>query len=191
MSTRSAVVGSAALLLLVAARAFAGVPYQVADLAPGAADASMDTLRAAGTSVVFRRSGQDIWGSDGSGAGTVLLRGGYNNNPTTHGALVAFFAPSDTPPLEDLWFTDGTPAGTLRIASIAGDPQCDVFGSPCQPTDPVPDSLTSVGSLLYFRQNGYGVWRSDGTRLAHTASVSSEERPARSTASVASPSAPR
>ena len=62
------------MLLLLVGRATAGIPHTVVDLAPGVTDAGIDTLRATGTSVVFRRSGQDLWVSDGTAAGTVLLR---------------------------------------------------------------------------------------------------------------------
>ena len=162
MSAKWAALGSAAALLLLVGRATAD-PYQVVGLAAGTADAGIDTLRATGTSVVFRRGGQDLWVSDGSAAGTALLRSGVTSNLTRHDGQVAFTTPSATPPLEELWLTDGTAAGTQRVTTIGGEGSCPAFGGPCTPAAPQLDSLTSVGSLLYFRQNVFGVWRSDGT----------------------------
>ncbi|MBX3024971.1 hypothetical protein KF840_08690 [bacterium] len=154
--------GSAAAFLLSVACAVAA-PYPVADLAPGAADADIDTIRAAGTSVVFRRGGSNLWGSDGTSAGTVQLRAGAVANLTEHHGRVAFTAPSASGPFEDLWLTDATAAGTTLVATLNGDGVCSVFGGPCTGWHPIIDSLTSVSGLLYFRQDGFGVWRSDGT----------------------------
>ena len=163
MSAKRAALGSAAALLLLVGRATAGVPYPVVDLAPGVTDAGIDTLRATGTSVVFRRSGQDLWVSDGTAVGTVLLRSGETRNLTEHADGVAFTTPSTIIPFEELWVSDGTAAGTQRVTSIEGEGSCPAFPGPCTPAAPLLDSLTSVDSLLYFRQNGYAVWRSDGT----------------------------
>lgn len=163
MAVRWSAVGSAAIVLLHLGRALAGPPYPVADLAPGVTDAGIDTIRAAGTSVVFRRGGVDLWGSDGTAVGTVELRSGPVANLTSHADGAAFTAPSATAPFEDLWFTDATAAGTQMVLTIGGEGTCSVFDGTCTPAAPQLDSFTSVDDLLYFRQQAYGVWRSDGT----------------------------
>lgn len=154
--------GTAAVWALVAVPA-AAAPYPVADLAPGPADAGIDTLRPAGQSVVFRRGGTDLWGSDGTAAGTQPLRVGPVNNLTAHAGSIAFTAPSATPPGEELWFSDATAAGTRRVASITGVGACSVFDGACTSIAPQLGLLTSAGDQLYFRQNGFALWRSDGT----------------------------
>src|SRR5262245_42099855 len=152
MSVRWTAVGSAAFLLLHLGRALANDPYPVTDLAPGAADANIDTLHAAGTSVVFRRGGVDLWGSDGTAAGTGQLRSGAIANVTSHAGRVAFTAPSATAPFEDLWLTDASVAGTQAVLTIGGEGRCSVIDGSCAPAAPQLDSLTSVDGLLYFRQ---------------------------------------
>ena len=142
--------------------AVAAAPYPVVDLAPGPVDGGVDSLRAAGAAVVFRRGGTDLWVSDGTAAGTQPLHIGPVDNLTAHDGGIAFTAPSATVPLEDLWLSDATAAGTRLVATITGVGGCSISGN-CPWAAPDVDQLTSVGHHLYFRQNGFALWRSDGS----------------------------
>src|SRR5262245_37294496 len=159
-----------AVLVLLPSLALAGSPYLVADLGSGPADGGADTLRAAGTTVVFRRFGADLWRSDGTAAGTTQLLTGATRNLTTHGARVFFTI--QVLPDEALWSTDGTSAGSAFVATVTGAPFCQVLptGTTCSNTPPDVDGLTSAGDLLFFRQNRFALWRSDGT-TAGTAGI--------------------
>lgn len=157
-----AALGGAAILFLQAAAALSSEPYQVVDLVPGVGDAGIDAIVAAGPDAVFSR-GVELWASDGSAAGTLALHAGPVRNLTAHDGRVAFTVPRSGPGREELWFTDPTSTGATLASTIVGEGTCDVFGSPCTGTEPQLAALTSVGDLLYFRQNGYALWRSDGT----------------------------
>src|SRR5262249_50373403 len=127
---RLTVLGRTVALLCWATVAAASSPHQVADLAPGAADANIDSLRATGSNVVFRRAGSALWGSDGSAAGTALLVDLPTTNLTTYDAGVMFSAPGTTFADEDLWKTDGTLVGTTIIRTVTGMGTCPI-GGPC------------------------------------------------------------
>lgn len=108
----------------------------------------------------------ELWRSDGTGPGTVLVRefGSLGTlglgEPTGLGSIVLFRgAGADG---SELWRSDGTAAGTQMVADI-------------NPTgDALPRELTRVGGLVFFRAsdgvNGFELWRSDGT-TAGTAMV--------------------
>ena len=128
-------------------------------------------------------SGQELWKTDGTAAGTVRLAGvapqssaeapiytppgtatwGPIRQLTAVGTRV-FFAGGSGPDGEELWVSDGTAAGTRRVTDIAP------LGSSA-PTD-----LTALNGKLYFTAddmtNGRQLWVSDGTaagtRLAAT-----------------------
>ncbi len=108
--------------------------------------------------------GEELWKSDGTEAGTVLVKdirpqifGGEGSAPrgfTIHdGAL--FFSAGDGSNGVELWKTDGTESGTVLVDDIAPD------GSA------FPSELTSVGGTLLFRatdgSNGTELWKSNGT----------------------------
>jgi ELWxxDGT repeat protein len=67
-----------------------------------------------------------------------------------------FFAGNDGTSGTELWTTDGTPAGTVRLKDIRPGPE----GSS-------PRHLTVVGNSVYFvaddGTNGFELWRTDGT----------------------------
>ncbi|RYZ12578.1 MAG: hypothetical protein EOO70_09060, partial [Myxococcaceae bacterium] len=78
---------------------------------------------------------------------------------TVGGAL--FFAADDGAGGAELWKTDGTAAGTLRVKDIRPGPE---GASPAQ--------LTAVGDTLFFiadnGANGLELWKSDGTEAGTT-----------------------
>jgi ELWxxDGT repeat protein len=106
-------------------------------------------------------NGQELWRSDGTAAGTILVKdinpGSDSSNPadlTVMGGTVFFSARDPLHGLE-LWRSDGTAAGTTVIDTIPG-----VFGSG-------PSGLVVVDGTLFFKAgdaaDGQELWRSDGT----------------------------
>ena len=107
--------------------------------------------------------GQELWKSDGTAAGTIMVKdinatpGGSSGaaNLTVVGTTLFFSADDGTNGVE-LWKTDGTPAGTVMVADI----------NPGQNSSN-PGSLTSFGGKLYFSADdgihGNELWESDGT----------------------------
>ena len=95
-------------------------------------------------------TGPELWKSDGTEAGTVLVKdinpnisygypvGSYPHYLTDVGGTLFFAANDGTNSLE-LWKSDGTEAGTVLVADI--NPGDD--GS-------LPNHLTAVGGMLYF-----------------------------------------
>ena len=109
-------------------------------------------------------SGVELWKSDGTTAGTVLVRdifGGVNNNSNpanltnVNGTL--FFAANDGLTGTELWKSDGTTTGTVLVRNIAG----------LISTSSRPSNLTDVNGTLFFtaedNANGVELWSSNGT----------------------------
>lgn len=106
-------------------------------------------------------TGQELYSSDGTAAGTSLLKdinpGTSDSDPkylTVSGAKVYFSADDGTHGRE-LWETDGTAAGTQMVTDLAPG-----GGS----SDPV--ELTNVNGTLFFVANGpggTGLYKTDGT----------------------------
>jgi ELWxxDGT repeat protein len=107
-------------------------------------------------------NGQELWKTDGSAAGTVLVKdilaGAGNSNPqfltNVNGTL--FFSASDGIGVNgrELWKSDGTAAGTVLVKDIS-------------PGDSTPSHLTNVNGTLVFTAStaasGRELWKSDGT----------------------------
>jgi ELWxxDGT repeat protein len=131
-------------------------------------------------------TGRELWISDGTNAGTVLLKDilpgtvpnglPMSSNPkslTTVGSNV-FFQASDANNIGDigggnnasgldLWKTDGTLAGTVLVKHIV-DARVQANGQLTLPPDFI--NMRAVDGILYFGAdtgNGYELWRSDGT----------------------------
>jgi ELWxxDGT repeat protein len=113
--------------------------------------------------------GDELWRSDGTWAGTRLVRNihpdsspypdGYPGDFTNVGGTLLFTAYDGTHGFE-LWRTDGTAAGTRLVRDI--NPGGGDFN------DSFPVDLTVVGQRLFFSADdgthGYEeLWRSDGT----------------------------
>ncbi len=112
-------------------------------------------------------TGNEVWASDGTPAGTELLRdacpGFCSSGAELLGAEsgLAWWAasPDEHTDEENLWRTDGTRAGTAAV--LAG-------GSPLRlGTDIAPWSHAFLGGVLYVsacgERLGCGIWRTDGT----------------------------
>ncbi|OAN52951.1 hypothetical protein A6A05_10350 [Magnetospirillum moscoviense] len=105
-------------------------------------------------------NGTELWKSDGTAAGTVMvkdIRTGGSSTPISltnmNGTL--YFRANDGTNGSELWKSDGTAAGTVMVKDIR------TGGSSS------PDKLTNVNGTLYFRANdgtnGTELWKSDGT----------------------------
>lgn len=114
-----------------------------------------------GTSAFFygydQQNGMALWKSDGTSAGTVMVKD--IDLPSTLfeslslaavGSTVYFAAATSVTKL-GLWKTDGTSAGTTFV-KILGD----------QNGTALPQSLTAAGNTLFFRSNG-DLWQSNGS----------------------------
>jgi len=136
----------------------------VADINAGASSSSPGSLLASNSALLFSATdathGDELWRSDGTTAGTFLVR---DINPTGDsdpislvklGGIVLFHADDGVHGAE-LWRTDGTAAGTFLVKDI--DPAGSGY----------PDYLTQVDGIVYFSAddpvNGVELWRTDGT----------------------------
>lgn len=106
-------------------------------------------------------NGVEPWISDGSNAGTRLLRdinpiGDSNPREFEEMGGMVFFSADDGSHGRELWVSDGTSAGTRLLKDI-------------QPGSPgsAPQNLAAIDGILYFSANngtdGAELWRSDGT----------------------------
>ena len=143
-------------------------PELVADINQqiGVEDGNPDSLVAIGPTVFFSVfddfHGRELWKSDGTVAGTVLVAdiapGNRSSIPTllTNINDTVFFVADDGVNGFELWQSDGTSAGTVLVADIAPG------NSSSNPT-----LLTNVIGTLYFTAddgvNGRELWQSDGT----------------------------
>lgn len=105
-----------------------------------------------------------LWKSDGTEAGTVLVKQGIYTSPSGNNVIningTLYLGTSN-----DLWKSDGTPDGTVLVKHIP-----NTIGTP-DPSLPAEYSILSnfenVNGLLYFTANigtnGNELWKSDGT----------------------------
>lgn len=104
---------------------------------------------------------QELWQSDGTGAGTALVKNLYASgssepqNLTVAGNKI-YFTAYDHSAGRELWSSDGTAVGTARIKNIHAGA-----------SDAMPEFLTAVGANLFFTAidatNGRELWVSNGT----------------------------
>jgi ELWxxDGT repeat protein len=91
-------------------------------------------------------TGRELWRSDGTAEGTVLVRdalpgpgGSEPSSPAIVGGVV-LFAAQDADHGRELWRTDGTEEGTFLLQDLAPGPASST-----------PERLTLAGRLVYFR----------------------------------------
>jgi ELWxxDGT repeat protein len=138
---------------------------RVKDIAPGAQGSAPRALTALGSVLFFTAAdgvgGYELWKSDGTEAGTVKVKelrpgplGGVAHTPMfavpSRGVVV--FAATDGETGVELWETDGTEAGTQRVADIAEGP-----------ASAFPEQFALAGSNLFFSAedgvHGRELWR--------------------------------
>ena len=144
-----------------------GHPYVVKEINPGghAIDPGLiNPFAALGDAIIFAASdgttGTELWKSDGTPNGTVLLKeinpGSASSTPSflTHLNGRVVFRATDTTSGTELWATDGTTAGTQLLA--------DIYPGT---TSSTPQKFTPVGTTLYFvaaTASGSKLWKTDG-----------------------------
>jgi ELWxxDGT repeat protein len=142
----------------------------VKDINPGSASSSPQNLTFVGNTLYFSANngsnGRELWKSDGTAAGTVLVKdifrkttmAGNSSNPEElrefNGLL--FFRADDSTGGIELWKSDGTAAGTALVKDL--DPG---------PPGSAPYQLKVVGGQLFFLayngNYGHELWKSNGT----------------------------
>ena len=121
-----------------------------------------------------RINGRELWKTDGTEAGTVLVKDinpgssysgfPYDSHPSSLTAVggTLFFTADDGTTGQELWKSDGTAEGTVLVKDIR--PGSSNYGYPYG-SDAY--ELTAVGGTLYFTANdgvhGQELWQSDGT----------------------------
>ncbi|MBA3721993.1 MAG: tandem-95 repeat protein, partial [Parachlamydiaceae bacterium] len=151
------------------------LPYLVKDIntqPPGTTGSNPSNMLALNNIVYFVSNdgvnGSELWKSDGTTAGTVLVKdintGSGSSNPSNFafvGSTLYFSADNGTTGVE-LWKSDGTTAGTVLVKDI----------NPTGSTASNPTNLTAFGGALYFTANdgtnGIEIWKSDGTTAGTT-----------------------
>ncbi|WNG49788.1 HYR domain-containing protein [Archangium minus] len=141
----------------------------VADLVPGSLGSGLSSLTVMRNTLFFAADGgpqeTELWRSDGTKDGTerVAVVRVIESDPgeeliqglTAVDDRLYFFAGSAYKKRWDLWKSDGTGPGTVRVTPLALSAADYAMG---------PDSMTPVGELIYFRAGADGsLWRSDGT----------------------------
>jgi ELWxxDGT repeat protein len=106
-------------------------------------------------------NGGELWKSDGTTAGTVMVKdiySGSSSGSADHLTAVGntlYFKASDGTNGAELWKSDGTTAGTVMVKDINSGGAS------------IPQHLTAVGNTLFFQAidgtNGNELWKSDGT----------------------------
>ncbi len=144
----------------------------VTDIRAGLLGSGVGDMVNLGGVLLFRAddgvNGSELWKSDGTPAGTALLKdilpglSGSKPKSSTPQELtvignIAYFTASIGTVGRELWKTDGTPAGTVRVK--------DLYEGTI--TSEGPSELVAVGSALYFTMfkaaSGNELWKSDGT----------------------------
>lgn len=126
------------------------------------------TLYFAATEGGSGTSGRELWKSDGTTAGTVLVKdaypGGNNSDPNNLFAVnnTLYYSATDGTNGRELWKSDGTIAGTVMVKDINPNAANSI-----SPTPPSSYYFTNINDTLFFSAtdgvNGQELWKSDGT----------------------------
>lgn len=116
-------------------------------------------------------TGHEIWTSDGTAEGTVILKDINPNADPTSGIPVPtcfehngtlYFTKDDngSPSNVELWKTDGTTDGTIKVIEINE--------STAMPQSSSPTNFFVINNEIHFlayslEQDGWGLWKTDGT----------------------------
>ncbi|MGB3756385.1 MAG: ELWxxDGT repeat protein [Rivularia sp. (in: cyanobacteria)] len=127
----------------------------------------------ANANAIQQGSNIELWKSDGTDAGTVLIKD-INPTDSSNPDLLAdvngtlFFTADDGTNGRELWKSDGTEAGTVLIKDINSGSDSSISSTPFTP--PAPNSgnkFADVNDTFYFvaddGSNGNELWKSDGT----------------------------
>ena len=160
------------ILALAALPALAQPAFQIEDVNPaeGPEQAVVNALQkfvSLGSTAYFLADdgihGLELWKSDGTGAGTALVKdvcpgacAAWPSALTAHGGFV-YFTADDGVHGRELWKTDGTAAGTVLVKDIRPGLAAGAGGR----------KHLAIGSFLYFPGDdgvsGLELWRTDGT----------------------------
>ncbi len=147
----------------------------VDDLAPGPASSDPQDLTAMHKTLFFTAwtpgHGRQLWKSNGTAAGTVMLtrvpgRSGADPEDLTAADGVLFFSARDPGHGRELWQSNGTVAGTTMVRDIVPGP---AGSSPQDITYAIGQQLPKPGNrvLVYFSAHtaaaGRQLWKSNGT----------------------------
>ncbi len=107
-------------------------------------DGHIEQLEAVGEDIYFVKdnfSSLTLWKSDGTSKGThpIITQGQYAIDHLTAAGGKLYFSGTDRQAGEELWVTDGTVAGTMRLTDIAPGRRSSF-----------PDELRAVGQNLFF-----------------------------------------
>lgn len=143
--------------------------FRITDSAPANSSGSPSSIVSVGSTIYFiaqisNELGIGLWKSDGTEAGTVLIRSIYpgvarqyshylyNANGTLFFSVVPYTRDNGEH-VSELWKSDGTAAGTLRVKQFAPDSRFYEW--------------EHVGGTLYLNVNdgvtGRNLWKSDGS----------------------------
>ena len=141
----------------------------VEDLVPGTGSAGIGSLAVFRDVLYFAADGGprevELWMSDGTAEGTerVAVVRVIESDPseelirglTVAGDTLYFFAGSDYAKQWDLWKSDGSGPGTVRVRTLSRGPEDYAAG---------PVALTPTGGQVFFVAGAGGsLWRSDGS----------------------------
>ena len=115
--------------------------------------------------IVSGADGQDLWGTDGTAAGTRALTQFSNGDPFSHRVNTAaraqrfYFVADDVQHGNELWASDGTPQGTKRITDIG-------YYFPFQTALELTLQETAGGRVVFEATDGLSnekqLWSTDG-----------------------------
>lgn len=122
----------------------------------GALPTGIEEIVADGPRAFIALRNGDLWKTDGTAAGTVLVRSLQETRDLTPAGGFVYFSAIDPVFGRELWRTDGSLTGTQMVVDVYAGPE----GSD-------PDELTELGGELYFAADsefeGRELWRTDGT----------------------------